>query len=259
MSGIIRVKTAGFDRYEELLLLRDQYRKDADHAFMDYVREFGEEIRANFELKVDCISIRKSIAYCQAALNHGKKIDAVAMQQMLTIEMQQYYDELQQMTETNEACQHLKTISAYDVQQVKKLYHELAKQLHPDINPETSKSKKLMDIWNRIVTAYKANDLSELEALQVLANKALNELGLGREEIEIPDIENRITELEEEIKRIVNKDPYQYRFLLRAPDLVEQKHDELKKEHAEYEEARQQLKAILDDLMKKGNAKWVLN
>ncbi|MCQ2453387.1 MAG: hypothetical protein MJ136_02245, partial [Clostridia bacterium] len=69
----------------------------------------------------------------------------------------------------------------------------------------------------------------------------------------------RIAELEEEIKSIVNKDPYQYRFLLRDPDLVEQKHDELKKEHEEYEEARQQLKALLDDLMKKGGAKWVLN
>ncbi len=259
MSGIIRVKTAGYDRYEELLLQRDQYRKDADTAFLNYVREFGEEIRANFELKVECIRIRKSIAYCQAALNHGKKIDAVAMQQMLALEMQQYYDELQQMTETNETCRRLETASAYDVQQIKKLYRELAKQLHPDINPETSKSKKLIEIWNCIVAAYKANDLSELNALRVLANKALNELGMGSEEIEIPDIDKRIAELEEEIESIVSKDPYQYRFLLRAPDLVEQKHDELKKEHREYEEARQQLQALLDDLMQQGGAKWVLN
>ena len=259
MSGIIRVKTAGFDRYEDLLLQRDQYRKDADTAFFNYVREFGEETRANFELKVDCISIRKSIAYCQAALNHGKKIDTAAMQQMLALEMQQYYEELQQMAETSEACRHLKAISIYDVQQIKKLYRELAKQLHPDINSEMGRSEKLMEIWNRIVTAYKANDLSELNALQVLANKALKELGMDSEEIDIPNIEERIAELEEEIKSIVNKDPYQYRFLLRDPDLVEQKHDELKKEHEEYEEAHQQLKALLDDLMKKGGAKWVLN
>lgn len=95
--------------------------------------------------------------------------------------------------------------------------------------------------------------------LQVLANKALKELGMDSEEIDIPNIEERIAELEEEIKSIVNKDPYQYRFLLRDPDLVEQKHDELEKEREEYEEARQQLKALLDDLMKKGGAKWVLN
>ena len=259
MSGIIRVKTVGFDRYEELLLQRDQYRKDADQAFLHYVHEFGEELRANFELKVDCISIRRSIAYCQAALNHGKTINTVALQQMLAIEMRKYYEELSQMTETNEACRHLKTISAYDVQQIRKLYRELARQLHPDINPETGRSRKLMDLWNRIVTAYKANDLSELNALQVLVNKALNELGMGSEEIDIPDIGERIAELEEEIKGIVSKDPYQYKFLLQAPDLVSQKHEALKIEHAEYEEARQQLQAILDELMKKGDAKWVLN
>ncbi|MBX9837508.1 MAG: hypothetical protein K2X69_04230 [Silvanigrellaceae bacterium] len=51
---------------------------------------------------------------------------------------------------------------------LKELYRSMARQLHPDINPNLD-SKKL-DLWYQVQTAYEENDLSKLEVLSALSN-----------------------------------------------------------------------------------------
>ena len=67
-------------------------------------------------------------------------------------------------------------------------------------------------------------------------------------EIEIPDIDEKIEELEAEIMQIKSVNPYQYKYLLMDPDAVEQKKEALRKELKDFEEYSQQLQQMLDEL-----------
>ena len=138
------------------------------------------------------------------------------------------------MIEDNEAAKRMNHLSQTEHLKIKRIYHRMVKQLHPDINPLTNTNKELRDLWERLLAAYTCNDLKEMEATEVLINAVLEKLKLGTTEIEIPDIDEKIVELEAEIERIKSVDPYQYKYLLMDPSLVQEKKDSLKKELKDY-------------------------
>ena len=70
--------------------------------------------------------------------------------------------------------------------------------------------------------------------------------------IDIPDLGEKIIELEDEIEEIQNTDPYQYQFLLNDDSLVKEKKEELEAEYREYVNYEKQLEGILEDLMRQG-------
>ena len=59
----VKVENTRYDEYEELLLMRDQVRKEAGQAWTLYVRFFGQLMTEVFEEKVACIRLKKLIAY----------------------------------------------------------------------------------------------------------------------------------------------------------------------------------------------------
>ena len=124
----------------------------------------------------------------------------------------------------------------------------VAKILHPDINPETSKDPDLLDLWNRVSVAYKCNNLEEIEELQVLVNKALGEKGIDVSKIVVPDIEEKIKKLEEKINEIITTDPYNYKFILEDKEETEQMIQDFENEKKEYDNYRQELENILSEL-----------
>ena len=55
MADIIKVKNTAYSKYEEVLLRRDNLRKEAEHYHMEYIRVFGDLITDAFEKKIECI------------------------------------------------------------------------------------------------------------------------------------------------------------------------------------------------------------
>lgn len=252
MDEIIRIKKLSYGRYEELLMRRDGLRKEAFHYEREYVREFGDLILEVFRLKVECIRQKKTIEFCQTALNYGQAVDQEKLQAYLQKELESFNRQLDEMILDNEAAKHSKKITELELLQIKKIYHRLVKKIHPDINPIVEQSEKLQELWQRAITAYNCNDLAMLQETEVLVNKALEKLGAGEADIEIPNIDEKISELEEEITRIRETDPYQYRFLLENPEAVEEKKAELEAEKKAFEEYSNQLEGILTELMGNG-------
>ena len=125
------------------------------------------------------------------------------------------------------------------------------------MNPLTEQNEKLMELWHRNVTAYQCNDLKEIEEIEVLVDKALNDLGSGKTEIIIPDIDEKIKKLYDEIETIRTTDPYLYRELLGDPALVQEKNKTLDEELNEYKEYAQQLDQQLKQFIVEGGTfKW---
>ena len=117
-----------------------------------------------------------------------------------------------------------------------------------------------MELWNRTSAAYACNDLEMLIQCEMLINKALDELGIDVESIDIPDIEEKIKALEEEILKIRETDPYQYKYLLEDEEAVAQKKESLNEELKSYEAYDEPLEALLAEVMGNGGViAWQMN
>lgn len=249
---LVKSKDSKYEEYERLLLERDQILKDAEQNWISYVNAFGELITAVFEEKIKCIRLKKTIAFYQKALNHGGKVDQNKLRLHLQKEMAEYNAQLDRMKKDNDLYRDVKIASAYQVKRSKELYHKIAKLIHPDINPETEKHGELIELWNRAVLAYNVNDPKELGEIEVLVGKALNDLGAGTINVEIPDIDTKIDELKTEIRDIMSTVPYTYGDLLCDGKACEEYKKELKEELEKYKKYHKELNETLEKLFGEG-------
>ena len=238
--------------YEKLLFERDRVKKEADNYLRLYIHEFGELITELFHKKISCIEKKKMISYCQAAVNYGKLINIEEMNRYIESEMSDYQQQLNDMMENNKTCKDLDTISQNECLKIKRLYRKIAKKIHPDLNPVTENNPALSELWINVMNAYHRNDLESLERLEVQINSILRETGISTDETDIPDIEDKIQSLENEIETILSTDPYQYKFILDDEGLVKEKKEELSKEIEIYSNYENQLKDILKSLIERG-------
>lgn len=260
MNEIIRVKNVSYDRYEEFLMRRDAVKKEAFQYERAYVREFGDLILEIFQMKLECIRKKKTIEFCQAAANHGNAVEQNQLQEYLKNELAAFQEQLNGMIEDAETAKNSSKVTEVELLQIKKIYHKMVKQIHPDINPMVEKSEKLQELWQRVAVAYNCNDLKMMQETEVLITKALEQMGNETIDIEIPNIDEKIAELEAEISRIRDTDPYQYKFLLEDPEAVEEKKNSLREEKKSYEEYDNQLEEILNGLLQNGvSFTWRMN
>lgn len=257
---IIRVSNSSYAKYEELLVRKDEVKKQAFLYERAYVREFGDLILEVFQLKIEAIRKKKTIQYCQVFANRGESIDQDAMQVYLAKELAEYNQQLEAMIKDNESAKKSEEITEADLLKIKRIYHRLAKKIHPDINPVTNENEELKGLWQRMIVAYNCNDLKEMEEIEVLVKALLDKLDLGTLDITIPDINEKIAELEAEIDRIKTTDSYRYKHILDDLDMVSQKKEDLRKEIKEYEDYGKQLDEILNGLLQNGvTLTWRMN
>ena len=251
---------AKYDEYGDLLVERDQARKDAQSVWISYVQTFGELITQVYEEKLECIKCKKTISYYQAAKNRGGVVDPDAMKKFLDLEMAAYYANLKRLQADNAAAGAAGTVTDYAAERAKTLYRRLARLLHPDINPETDRQDQLRELWQRILEAYGHSDLKALSELEVLTRRALKELGTGEIRVEIPDLDKRIETLKAEIREILHSEPYTYRELLEDPDRTAQKKNDLNQELEEYRQYHGELDEVIRSLLEGGGItfQWIM-
>ncbi len=252
---LIKSGDSKYEQYENLLLERDQVSKEAGQIWTVYLQLFGKLISDNYEEKLECIKCKKTIAYYQNALNHGGVVDSAAMEKYLQQEMAEYYSNLRRMLKNNEEAQNAGTSTPYEVERAKTLYRRLAKLIHPDINPETDHSETLQELWQRIMVAYHHNDVKELAELEVLVRKALKDLGAEEIKVDIPDIDEKIDAIKDEIENIKNTEPYSLRFLVEDEEAAEKKKAELKDELETYQKYRKELNEVILQMLQSGGLK----
>ena len=245
MTELIKVTNASYILYEELLLKRENLRKEGTQFYITYLQVFGELLTESFRKKVECIRKKKMIAYCQRCLNQGKDINSLNLHQFIDAEMKSYEAQLKQMIQEAKDAAEARSISDEDVRTIKEIYYRLARKIHPDMRPEYADDLQIMDYWNRIVIAYHNNQLQELEELEVLVNTCLAAKQGGDETLHIKNVETKIKNLEQEIDRIVSTAPYTYRFLLEDNSQKEAKKEELQQEIKEYEQYAKELDDVL--------------
>ncbi len=252
MTDLVKSSDDLYRRYEKLLLERDRYRRLAEEYYREYIREFGSLMIEAFQKKISCIEKKKSLAYCQVRANVGESVDRNALRDYIAAEMSEYNKRLQKMINDVEASKSLGEVCESDLMKIKHIYRKLVKKFHPDMFPATAENEKLFELWNRVVDAYRRNDLKEISELEVVVSKVLESEGANYDKIEISNVERRIGALEKEIDAIISTDPYRYKELLEDEALIAEKKDELQREIEEYAAYEEELQSLLETFLMNG-------
>ena len=185
---IIKIALGDYPKYEEMLLRKDKFEKEAQQWHDEFVRKFGKYLIDNFVLKLECIRLKKMLAIAQTQINQGFNPDMDEIGDEVNEQMKSFNDDLDNLIAEHQAALDAKVCPEHVVQQVKKIYREIAKVLHPDINAKTQKDPELLDLWNRVSNIlfngnlYKSknlfntslNNLSKLTSLHYLRCTASN-------------------------------------------------------------------------------------
>ncbi len=252
MNEIMNVNNGAYERYEELLLRKSALRKECFQLEQEYTRVFGGAILTLYRLQIECAKKKKTIEFCQKALNRGEEPDEGKLQEFILQETKELREHFQRMAEEYETAKSATVITEADMAKVRQIYRRTVKLLHPDLHPEVAKSDELMELWSRVSVAYACNDLKELEELEVLVAAAMADHDGDEWQIVVPDLNERIASLEAEIQKITDTDPYQYKFLLEDPLAVEDKKKDLQGKIGEYTDYVAQLDEILASVLPEG-------
>ena len=145
----------------------------------------------------------------------------------------------------------MKPISMLDAEEIKRIYRRVAKRLHPDICPLTAENPELMELFQKVLMAYRANDLKAIREAETLINHFLQELGEEPFSGEIENLPEKINDLETEISNILSTEPYSFKLLLEDDEAMEKKHKELDEEIEYYRNYKAELQAHLERLIAK--------
>ena len=140
-------------------------------------------------------------------------------------------------------------VPVLEVEEIKRIYRKIAKRLHPDICPLTAEEPELMELFQKALFAYRANDLKGIREAEILINRFLKEHGENPEPVVIENLPERIADLEMEIAQIVETEPYSYKNLLEDAEAAEHKRKELEAEKENYSNYKKELKEYLDKLL----------
>ena len=145
----------------------------------------------------------------------------------------------------NSAARSGSPVSFSDLKKIKEIYRHLAKLIHPDRRPDLAENDIIRDLWNQIVAAYTYNQLEALEELKFQTERYLASLSDNSVDFQIPNLEEKLSKLREEIQDILTSLPYTYRFIIEDEEETKDRKRELEDELKSYTEYAKQLDEVL--------------
>ena len=205
----------------------------------EYMLKLGKKEHELFSCHVEILRIKREIAIFQAARNRGETVSAEEVKLVIEREFAEYKKQLEEQCKKLQSAQeHFSAPKLTDekTKVFKKLYHDIVRKLHPDLNPDLPAGAA--ELWERVQTAYKANYWDELFLLSDMADELLEgkidfvESINSMEQIkeELSKITNKISDLEKQIADTNKRVPYSYETLLANPAEVMRKREALDEE-----------------------------
>lgn len=233
MQNVVKVKSVSYKRYEELLQKRENLLKESENYRFSYEQIFGSLNKEIGNIKMECVKKRKILAYCKNIVELGLPIFRKELDTFVENAMKDYQDTIASLLKDNDEDNAIN--NKFSEKDLKKVYRRIAKLIHPDMNAKLKTNPVIQDLWNRSCIAYNCSNFKELQELEVLINKYLESIFQDHvDDIEIPNIEEKIFDLYKEIEKIKSNNPYQYKYILMDETNVVNRIEELSKELNDY-------------------------
>jgi uncharacterized protein YukE len=260
-SGIIEEILALEKDIAALLLSRDELQFHiCKNIEAEYMVKLGAWEYKIFEIQCKVLRLKREIELVQAALNKQETPIPVLITMQLDAEFADYQQRLnEQMNTLNNAMKRHNTAdfhSESEQVEIKKLYSDIVKQLHPDINP--AQTEQMRQMFINAVDAYKNADIDTMRSIHLLLHqddeKKYDEVSLSVDALAM--LTNRKeklilwkSDISAAIDKIRNSYPYNQKTLLEDIELVQQKAEEYKNILADYESTCASLEQRLKEML----------
>lgn len=143
--------------YRSLIIERNELKNTTEENQNENYQMFADLYKEYYGLMIECIFLKKRIAYCQRCKNHHIKIYKEELEDYMDAVKEDYMHELEDLrTHKKRVKQHL---SDEDMKQVKKIFKRIIKRIDPD-NP----------LWERTLESYRYNNLNDLIDIEMLVD-----------------------------------------------------------------------------------------
>ena len=219
----------------------------------EYMLKIGKKEHELFSCQVEILRIKREISIFQAARNRGETVTEEAVKKIIETEFSQYQEQLKaQQEKLKQAQEYLSSrpFTEEETKAFKKLYHDIVRKLHPDLNPNLPEGAAAL--WKKVQEAYKNNFWNEMAILADLIDELLegkkdyiesiNSMVQIKEELE--KIQQKINDLESKISDTNKRIPFSYKELLQDPIQISSKRRKLDKQIKLYKNHIEELKII---------------
>lgn len=177
--------------YRSLIIKRDELKKQVEENQKDNYQMYADSYKEYYSLMVECIFLKKRIAYCQRCKNHHIKIYKEELEGYMDAVKEDYMHELEKLrTHKKIVKQHL---SDEDMKQAKKIFKRIIKR----INPQHS-------LWERAVESYRYNNLNDLIDIEMLVDYEKQSI---KKKLDMTYLTTQIERIKKEIESIENRNP----------------------------------------------------
>lgn len=177
--------------YRSLIIKRDELKKQVKENQKDNYQIYADSYKEYYSLMVECIFLKKRIAYCQRCKNHHIKIYKEELEGYMDAVKEDYMHELEELrTHKKIVKQHL---SDEDMKQAKKIFKRIIKRIDQD-HP----------LWERALESYRYNNLNDLKDIEMLVDYDTQSI---RKNLDMTYLTTQIERIKKEIESIENRKP----------------------------------------------------
>ena len=177
--------------YRSLIIKRDELKKQVEENQKDNYQMYADLYKEYYSLMVECIFLKKRIAYCQRCKNHHIKIYKEELEGYMDAVKEDYMHELEKLrTHKKIVKQHL---SDEDMKQAKKIFKRIIKRIDQD-HP----------LWERALESYRYNNLNDLKDIEMLVDYDTQSI---RKNLDMTYLTTQIERIKKEIESIENRNP----------------------------------------------------
>lgn len=177
--------------YRSLIIKRDELKKQVEENQKDNYQMYADSYKEYYSLMVECIFLKKRIAYCQRCKNHHIKIYKEELEGYMDAVKEDYMHELEELrTHKKIVKQHL---SDEDMKQAKKIFKRIIKRIDQD-HP----------LWERALKSYRYNNLNDLKDIEMLVDYDTQSI---RKNLDMIYLTTQIERIKKEIESIENRKP----------------------------------------------------
>ncbi|MGI6109670.1 MAG: J domain-containing protein [Eubacteriaceae bacterium] len=199
---------------------------------MSYMLQVGGLEYQAYKLECGVLRLKRKMQLIQAKKNRQEKVDPASIEQTLDHEFAEYQESLNdQLDRMNEALElsRCRELTDEESAELKKLYRDIVKALHPDLHPDSSENR--LRLFQSAVDAYENGDLSRIRTIAAMAcgpdlssekNQGLSAL-MNEEE----RLKTLIQEVNDNTARIKTEYPYIMKELLEDDDALTARQKEL--------------------------------
>lgn len=257
-----------FPEYKDMLELHDALKEELTKLYsdkedlqntvklnleLDYQLKIGRKQYELMMVRIKALRLKRKAELLQSAINRQVKCSNAVVEAQLDLEFEKWNREAKEFYEDlkfAEAYTGLEKMTSGDVLEMKKIYRELAKKFHPDLNPDWQEQAR--HFWQRIVEAYGNNDLKELKTLELISRdfekeeKVLSTMELLRKDCE--NLKEKIKEMINNIAHVKKGFPFNIEENLQDDKWVEEQNQLIEEQVSEWQGSKKIFEARVEDL-----------